>query len=388
MRRSESLRPRKVRQPLRVERLEGRTLLSAQIDNPQLNQLVSSLGGPIQVPETQLEPVNQHITATAAAPITSNVVAGQQSGELTLATFTDPDPTATAGDYRALIFWGDNTTSMVTPDGPTNGQFTVTAHHTFQTAGMQNVKILILDTDSATTSTLTQFQPTLLAGAVDANADNAATVQVPVTVAASTAAQPLAVQGGTVFAPQNRQFIHPIGLLTVNNPTGTTTGTTAGTTTTTLSGLQAFIDWGDGTSSPGLIAFTNGFENGFRTFFTSSPTATGGTTTGGTTGTPTNALTFFVIGAHRYRRRGVFTATVTVVDSNGDMASDQSTIVVGRPTRAQLNSLAGTSAVGGSQTTTGTTGLTTARTPLAVTLAAHARARVHVAVAHPTRRHH
>jgi hypothetical protein len=46
-----------------------------------------------------------------------------------LATFTDADPGATAGDYSATILWDDGSTSAGTISG--SGTFTVSASHTF-----------------------------------------------------------------------------------------------------------------------------------------------------------------------------------------------------------------------------------------------------------------
>jgi hypothetical protein len=56
-------------------------------------------------------------------------VIGTKNFSGVLATFTDADPGATAGDYSATILWDDGSTSAGTISG--SGTFTVSASHTF-----------------------------------------------------------------------------------------------------------------------------------------------------------------------------------------------------------------------------------------------------------------
>src|SRR5262249_41686581 len=70
----------------------------------------------------------------------------------TVATFTDPDPnaSASANEYSASIDWGDGTTATAgTISGPTGGQFTVTGGHTYADEGSYQITVTITDTDNS-----------------------------------------------------------------------------------------------------------------------------------------------------------------------------------------------------------------------------------------------
>ena len=68
-----------------------------------------------------------------------------------VATFTDPDTTATASEYSATINWGDGTASTAgSISGPTGGPFSVTGTHTYIEEGTYTITIVITDVDNPT----------------------------------------------------------------------------------------------------------------------------------------------------------------------------------------------------------------------------------------------
>lgn len=68
-----------------------------------------------------------------------------------VATFTDPDTTATASEYSATINWGDGTAPTAGAiSGPTGGPFSVIGTHTYIEEGTYTITIVITDVDNPT----------------------------------------------------------------------------------------------------------------------------------------------------------------------------------------------------------------------------------------------
>jgi hypothetical protein len=133
----------------------------------------------------------------------------------TVATFTDPDASATAGEYSAAIDWGDTTSSAGTVTG-SGGSFTVSGSHVYAEEGSYPVTVTITDTD---------------------NAANSATATSTATVADAALSSTCAVPAFTAQA-----YAGPTATFTDASSTGT------------LSDFTATIDWGDTTNSAGAIA--------------------------------------------------------------------------------------------------------------------------------------
>jgi hypothetical protein len=167
----------------------------------------------------------------------------------TVATFTDPDVFATAGEYSASIDWGDGTTSTGTIAG-TSALFTVNGVHTYADEGSYSINVTITDTDNIANSA------TVTDSAVIADAKITASCGAPLTS--------LQAFSGTVA-----------GLVDAN-PIATTAGFTPAPS----------IDWGDGTTTSGTVTGTGPFAvSGSHTyastgFFTIKTTITddGGST--------------------------------------------------------------------------------------------------------------
>ncbi len=93
---------------------------------------------------------------------------GNDTGAITVATFTTPDLNSQAGDFTAMVSWGDGTTDIASvSDG--NGSFTVTDDHTYEEKGSFPVSVTITDaagvsTAVSSTATVTDAPLTLTGG--------------------------------------------------------------------------------------------------------------------------------------------------------------------------------------------------------------------------------
>lgn len=133
-----------------------------------------------------------------------------------VATFSDTNLAANAGDFAATIDWGDGSTTSGVIDGA-NGQFTVSGSHAYAHSGEYDVNVAVNDPSPGT-----------------ASASATATAQV--------AASPITATGYTFSAVEGQQFAGAVAFFTSANPSAS-----AGDFTAT-------ILWGDGSSSTGVIS--------------------------------------------------------------------------------------------------------------------------------------
>lgn len=133
----------------------------------------------------------------------------------TVATFTDPDSTATASNYAATINWGDANSSAGTITSGTTG-FMVSGTHLYAEEGSYSVSVTITDVDNPSSSVTTTSTATV----ADAQ----------LTAAPACAASTLGSYNGA-----------------------TATFADAAGAVGTASNFIATIVWGDGTTSAGTI---------------------------------------------------------------------------------------------------------------------------------------
>jgi Bacterial Ig domain/FG-GAP-like repeat/PKD domain/RTX calcium-binding nonapeptide repeat (4 copies)/Beta-propeller repeat len=178
----------------------------------------------------------------------------------TVATFIDNNPFGEAGDFTATINWGDSQTSTgLVRDNPLGG-FEVTGSHTYATSGVFTTTVTVLETGEGTHR-------------------GSAMARV------SGTDQPLTATGLVFSAMEDLPFTGVVATFTDANPNGS------------RGDFRAVINWGDGQTSPGVIAVSVG---------------------GG----------FSVIGTHTYTNPGTLPVRVDIVDIGGSSATATSTAQV------------------------------------------------------------
>jgi hypothetical protein len=160
-----------------------------------------------------------------------------------VATFDDPDTSATASEYSATIDWGDGSpTSSGTISG-SGGSFQVDGTHTYEEEGTYDVTVVITDVDNTS------------------NTDTAHST-------ANVADAPLHSQCAAP-ATSLKAYAGPTATFTDEDPNGTS------------SDYTATIDWGDSSTSSGTVSPGSG----------SGPYTVSGTHTYSATGTYTITTT-------------------------------------------------------------------------------------------------
>ena len=144
---------------------------------------------------------------------------GQILNSVSLATFTDTDTAAVAGDFLATVAWGDGTTTPGTITG-SSGSFAVSGTHTYASAGHDTITVTVKD---------------LSPGTATATAISTASIGLIGQELLTSATERVALAPGTVVA-------------------SFTDGNLADLTT----GFTATIAWGDGVTSSGTIVGSNG----------------------------------------------------------------------------------------------------------------------------------
>jgi hypothetical protein len=214
----------------------------------------TSPGTPVTVADAPL---------TVAAPVpTISAVEGQALAGLVVANFNDGDPGGGASDFVATINWGDGTATpgLVFRPGVPGSPFEVLGSHAYSEEGTYLILTSIVDTDGRIASTVTR-----------------SSVAIPESVSVADAALSASATPLTINATE--------GVTSSNLVTATFTDADPGGT---ASDYSASIDWGDGSTSSGLVS------------------AVSGTTS-----------TFNVVGSHAYAEAGTYPVKVTIVDTDG-----------------------------------------------------------------------
>jgi hypothetical protein len=362
---------------------------------------IAKSGRPLLVLTSAISVQDATLTATGTAV---SATANTALNNVQVATFTDANTLSTAGNFIAVIFWGDNTTSLGTVTGG-SGNFTVTGSHTYTTAGSLTVSVTITEDDGpnyALASSTATVSGALNMQAVAVTATEASsTGNVTVATFTDTYAHPLTtdytatlnwadghISTGTVATnpgggfkitgsntySQAGTFALTILLTnirgaaaTIVNPVSVTDAalTALGMTLTATQGnaltnvvlarftdadpaagvaqYEANIDWGDGGPPP---------QEG-------PPVQDPGTI--GTVVLETGG-TFAVLGGHTYALAGTYTITVSLSDAGGSTLSVISTVTVpaAAPTVTGIDTLFGSTAGGTAVTISGSLAAATA----------------------------
>jgi len=92
-----------------------------------------------------------------------------QSFSGTVATFSDPDTSATAGEYSASINWGDGSSASSGTITGSGGSFTVSGGHTYADEGSYTITVTITDVDNSSNSATATSNASVADAAISAS---------------------------------------------------------------------------------------------------------------------------------------------------------------------------------------------------------------------------
>jgi hypothetical protein len=198
-------------------------------------------------PGTATAKVTSTAQVTAGLFVTANDFSTPEAAAFngTVATFADSDLSKTPASFTVTINWGDGTSSAGTVSGGP-GSFTVTGQHTYADEGAFSFTVTVTET-----------------GPGGATASSSATATV--TEADALSGSPVAIN-----ATASLPFSGPVATFTDTN------------TANVPGDFTATIDWGDGTTTAGVVSGGGG--------------------------------TFTVSGTHTYAAAGSFPVTVTLAE--------------------------------------------------------------------------
>jgi len=171
--------------------------------------------GDVTVSDPQISSVPASITAVVGRPFSG-----------ILATFSEPNPFVTAGEFQATIDWGDGTPPTLGVITGSNGAFTVTGSHTFVVAAPAlPVTVTITHLIGGSTTTATDFAHVLalLSGALSPASDSGPSNHDGITRVTSPVFSGLADPGATVIlyaAPATNPAARTTVGSVVADPTG------------------------------------------------------------------------------------------------------------------------------------------------------------------------
>ncbi|MHB1558657.1 MAG: beta strand repeat-containing protein, partial [Isosphaeraceae bacterium] len=225
--------------------------------------------------------VTKLATAPAGTGVTINARAGQPLNNVVVANFTESDLTNRSANFVASINWGDGTTTggTITPVGTTG--FQVEGSHTYAASGPYTVNVTLTDQSTSGTTTVPTTPVSTTLNVTSSGPVNST----PSPIVSTANVSP----GGAALLPNSVYNFNGVALKGVVQDVETTQDVAtfqSNDTTATPSDFTASINWGDGTTTAGLIA----------------QDASG---------------LFHVSGTHLYTSAGAFTPTVTIRDVNG-----------------------------------------------------------------------
>jgi hypothetical protein len=274
-----------------------------------------------------------------------------------VASFIDGNPTSTAGDFTAIISWGDGHTSAGTVTATSPGRFVVRGSNTYVDEGSYTVGVAVTDAGGSKTSisgTASVADAALTAAAVPVAATEGAVFSG--VVAYFTDANPgstasdftatitwgdghtstgtLTAAGSGRFQVSGSNTYADEGSYAVSVIIGDVGGakvSTSGTATVAdvpLSASAVSVTATEGTAFSGVVAsFTDGNPNSTASDFTATITWGDGHTSVGTV-TATGSGRFQVNGSNTYAEDGSYAVGVTITDAGGSRASTSGTATV------------------------------------------------------------
>jgi hypothetical protein len=328
------------------------TVLATFSDDPPSTLTNISITSTATVSETDTLVPGTAVTASATEGATFTG---------TVATFADTTYAANvAGDFTAVINWGDGTTTAGTVSGSA-GSFTVSGSHSYAEEGTETATVILSDNapgtatgtatatinvaDATLTATGTTIAGTegLLLTAVVANftdADPAGTVaDYTATITwgdGTTSAGTVAASGGSFNVTGTHTYLEEgtDAVQVVIKDVGGSTATAASTANIADAALTAT---GTTVTSPEFTAFsgvvgtfTDADPNGTVTDYTATVAWGDGATTAGTVTAAGSG--FQVSGSHTYTEDGSYTIKVSIADVGGSKASATSTATISEPT--------------------------------------------------------
>jgi hypothetical protein len=314
---------------------------------------ITDAGGSSASTNTTATVADASLTVTGSAPLSTE--GNPFSG--VVATFTDADPAGTASDYKALIFWGDGTTTVGTITANASGGFNVSGSHSYAEEGSYSVKVSVTDMGGATASgagTATVVDAALGANAgplsategsafsgvvttfMDAN-PNATAADFTATITwgdGHTSAGTISTNANGTFSVSGSNTYAEEGSYTftvkISDVGGSTDSISAGVTVSDagLSASAASVSATAGTSFSGLVAsFTDSNSSATAADFTATINWGDGTSSAGAVSANASGG-FSVSGTHPYAQPGNYSFTVLISDDGGASAGAQGTATI------------------------------------------------------------
>ncbi len=283
----------------------------------------------------------------------------------TVATFTDANPLAVAGDFTATIDWGDGDTTAtysIQPDTSVPGQFTVIAakSNPYAEMGRETIVVTVNDVDgSLATATRTfkvadapitasglsiaaiegqPFADVTVAAFSDGDVNGLAS-QFTATIKWGDGSQSAGVvtpfgdagdfivKGSHTYA-EEKTFAVRVHIVDIDGPSATARST-AVVVDAPLNAEPADVSGVEGQTFSGVVAaFTDADPNGTVTDYRATITWGDGAKTTGTVTLDDDTGLFEVAGTHVYKHAGSFAVTVSIADKGGATASVGTTAAI------------------------------------------------------------